>query len=91
MNAILIKCLGNEGDYIIISAVRTRDVGFMADLRRSNVMLSRAKQGMYICTNLAFLSSSRGSTTLLGQMARIWAKIDGGIVKAENVPDCLCV
>ena len=52
-------------------------------------MLSRAKKGMYICTNMAFLESARGRKTLLGQMSKKWAKIDGGVISAENVSNCL--
>ncbi|PAV16516.1 atp-dependent helicase nam7 [Pyrrhoderma noxium] len=45
---------GNEEDYIIISLTRTQQLGFLNDIRRSNVMLSRAKEGMYIVTNAGF-------------------------------------
>ncbi|XP_006459086.1 hypothetical protein AGABI2DRAFT_53060, partial [Agaricus bisporus var. bisporus H97] len=48
---------GNEDDYIIISLVRTKRVGFLADLRRLNVMLTRCKKGMIICTDRIFVNS----------------------------------
>ena len=38
--------LGNERDYIIVSLVRTRGLGFLDDHRRTNVMLTRCKRGM---------------------------------------------
>ncbi|KAF8907307.1 AAA domain-containing protein [Gymnopilus junonius] len=34
---------GNEEDFIIISVVRSRSLGFLKNLRRTNVMLSRCK------------------------------------------------
>ena len=42
---------GNEADHIIVSIVRTTDPGFMKNQRRTNVMLSRCKKSMMICTN----------------------------------------
>ncbi|KAF4614778.1 hypothetical protein D9613_003277 [Agrocybe pediades] len=46
---------GNEDDYIIVSIVRTNKLGFLNDQRRVNVMLTRCKKGMIICTNRAFI------------------------------------
>ncbi|OBZ72566.1 Regulator of nonsense transcripts 1 [Grifola frondosa] len=62
---------GNEEDYIIISIVRSEKVGFLANRRRTNVMLSRCKKGMYICTNRAFLMG-KGSSTLVGKLGAEW-------------------
>ncbi|TFK45822.1 hypothetical protein OE88DRAFT_1639267, partial [Heliocybe sulcata] len=58
---------GNEDDYIILSLVRTQDIGFLKDLRRTNVMLTRCRRGMFICTTRAFMIGA-GSKTLVGQM-----------------------
>ncbi|KAI0322758.1 AAA domain-containing protein [Amylostereum chailletii] len=60
---------GNEEDFIIISVVRTRDLGFLTSLRRTNVMLTRCKLGMYICSSKAFLKGKKGSQCLVGKMA----------------------
>lgn len=57
---------------IIISVVRSLDIGFLRDKRRSNVMLSRSKQGMYICSSAKFLST-HAKDTLLGQLAAEWS------------------
>ncbi|KAF8896424.1 AAA domain-containing protein [Infundibulicybe gibba] len=46
---------GNEEDYIIISLVRSRELGFMRDLRRTNVMLTRCKKGMFIISSQGFI------------------------------------
>ncbi|TFY66809.1 hypothetical protein EVG20_g4292 [Dentipellis fragilis] len=59
---------GNEDDYIIISVVRTRSLGFLGNRRRSNVMLSRCKRGMIICSSRGFLNGP-GSSSLIGQLA----------------------
>lgn len=60
--------IGNEEDIIIISVVRSRQLGFLQSLRRTNVMLTRCKAGMYICSSKAFLAG-RGGDSLVGKMA----------------------
>ncbi|KAL0573213.1 hypothetical protein V5O48_008733, partial [Marasmius crinis-equi] len=60
---------GNEEDYIIISLVRSRSIGFLTNLRRTNVMLSRCKKGMIVVTSRAFLSGV-GSHSLVGDLMR---------------------
>ncbi|KAK7681802.1 hypothetical protein QCA50_015149 [Cerrena zonata] len=62
---------GNEADHIVISVVRSDKVGFLKNLRRSNVMLSRCKQSMTICTNRRYLEGV-ASDTLLGKLAKEW-------------------
>ncbi|OXV09032.1 hypothetical protein Egran_03204 [Elaphomyces granulatus] len=39
---------GEQNDYIILSLVRTRTVGYLRDVRRLTVALSRARLGLYI-------------------------------------------
>ncbi|KAH8690928.1 putative DEAD helicases superfamily protein [Talaromyces proteolyticus] len=39
---------GEQNDYVILSLVRTRTVGYLRDLRRLTVALSRARLGLYI-------------------------------------------
>jgi len=63
-----IHSLGNEDDYIIISLVRTKKVGFLKDNRRSNVLLSRCKTQMIICTNRNFIRGA-ATKTLVGRLA----------------------
>jgi superfamily I DNA and/or RNA helicase len=60
---------GNEDDYIIISLVRSRDLGFLKNLRRTNVMLTRCRYGMFICSSQAFLLAM-GSKSLVGQLLK---------------------
>ena len=62
---------GNEDDYIIISVVRSKELGFLSNLRRTNVMLTRCKKGMFIFTNRKFLEG-KGKECLVGKMAAAW-------------------
>ncbi|KAL4064433.1 AAA domain-containing protein [Scleroderma citrinum] len=60
---------GNEGDHIIVSVVRSNNIGFLQNERRTNVMLTRCKQSMIICTSRAFMSRPQVSCTLFGRLA----------------------
>ncbi len=52
---------GREADVIIISCVRSRDgVGFLADMRRLNVAITRAKKALIIVGNQDNLVSNKG-------------------------------
>ncbi|ODM21625.1 hypothetical protein SI65_02469 [Aspergillus cristatus] len=42
------KYQGEQNDYVILSLTRTRTVGYMRDVRRLTVALSRARLGLYI-------------------------------------------
>jgi len=44
-------------DYIVISCVRTKNLGFLNDARRINVAITRARHGMVICGDAGMLSS----------------------------------
>ncbi|KAI6042874.1 P-loop containing nucleoside triphosphate hydrolase protein [Pisolithus marmoratus] len=59
---------GNEAEHIIISVVRSDKLGFLANQRRTNVMLTRCKMTMVICTSQAFIRGPAAST-LIGQLA----------------------
>ena len=61
---------GNEADHIIVSIVRTSGPGFMTNQRRTNVMLSRCKKSMVICTNRWFLQKNSVARTLVGKLAK---------------------
>ena len=65
---ILIYFTGNEDDYIIISVVRSLGIGFLKNLRRTNVMLTRCKRGMFIISSQQFLAGP-GASSLVGEMA----------------------
>ncbi|TFY60455.1 hypothetical protein EVJ58_g5145 [Rhodofomes roseus] len=63
---------GNEEDYILISVVRSDKTGFLSNMRRTNVMLSRCKCGMIICTSRAFMAG-KAQSSLVGKLAQEWA------------------
>ncbi len=60
--------LGNEEEHIIISVVRTQKIGFLQEARRVNVMLTRCKKSMILCTNKAFIQGP-AATSLVGRLA----------------------
>jgi superfamily I DNA and/or RNA helicase len=60
--------IGNEDDYIIISTVRSSELGFLKNLRRTNVMLTRCKRGMFICSSRKYLEGD-GALSLMGELA----------------------
>jgi superfamily I DNA and/or RNA helicase len=60
---------GNEADNIIISLVRSRGLGFLNNERRMNVMLSRCKQSMLICSSRQYLSDPQVRGTLVGDVS----------------------
>ncbi|KAI0264462.1 P-loop containing nucleoside triphosphate hydrolase protein [Gloeopeniophorella convolvens] len=59
---------GNEDHVIVISVVRTKALGFLSSVRRTNVMLTRCQRGMYILSSRAFLAG-KGADSLVGKMA----------------------
>ncbi|KAF8969177.1 P-loop containing nucleoside triphosphate hydrolase protein [Flammula alnicola] len=60
---------GNEDDYIIVSLVRSKKLGFLNDKRRVNVMLTRSRKGMIICTNRKFIEGP-AANTLVGKLLK---------------------
>nr|CAD7195255.1 unnamed protein product [Timema douglasi] len=46
---------GQERDVVIMSCVRTEGVGFLNDISRLNVALTRARSALYICGNFTAL------------------------------------
>lgn len=64
-----VGCLGNEDDYIVVSLVRTAKLGFLVDMRRVNVMLTRCKVGMIICTKRVFVEDA-AAETLVGKLQK---------------------
>jgi hypothetical protein len=60
---------GNEEDHIIVSLVRSQRVGFLKNVRRTNVMLTRCKKSMIICTSRDFVTNGEAADTLVGKLA----------------------
>jgi len=63
---------GNEADFIIISLVRTKTIGFLDNNRRANVLLTRCRKGMFVVCNRSLIVGERGRDTLLGKFAVTW-------------------
>ena len=61
--------LGNEADNIIISLVRSGGLGFLDNERRMNVMLSRCRESMLICSSRRYLSFPDVRATLVGDVS----------------------
>ncbi|KAI9574024.1 AAA domain-containing protein [Boletus coccyginus] len=72
---------GNEDDHIIVSVVRSEGSGFLKNQRRTNVMLTRCKQSMFICSSRAFLFG-KVSKTLVGKLA---ASLNENWIKGDDV------
>ncbi|KAI5778893.1 P-loop containing nucleoside triphosphate hydrolase protein [Geopyxis carbonaria] len=51
------KYQGEQNDYVILSLVRTKRVGYLRDIRRMTVALSRARLGMYVLGRKEVFSS----------------------------------
>ncbi|KAF3927592.1 hypothetical protein AA313_de0207095 [Arthrobotrys entomopaga] len=51
------KFQGEQNDYVIVSLVRTKSVGYLRDLRRLTVALSRARLGLYVLGRLKTFQS----------------------------------
>jgi intron-binding protein aquarius len=49
---------GEQNDYIILSLVRTKGVGYLRDVRRLTVALSRARLGLYVLGSRALFETS---------------------------------
>ncbi|KAG7451250.1 uncharacterized protein BT62DRAFT_409636 [Guyanagaster necrorhizus] len=62
---------GNEDDYIIVSIVRSKKLGFLVNERRVNVMLTRCRKGMIICSSRAFLDGIASESLIGGLAARM--------------------
>lgn len=71
---------------IIISIVRSKALGFLASMRRTNVMLSRCQRAMYIVSSRAFLEG-RGADSLVGKMAAELGKRPGAWLTYEDLED----
>ncbi|TCD66239.1 hypothetical protein EIP91_001642 [Steccherinum ochraceum] len=62
---------GHEAAYVLISAVRTVNPGFLRSQTRMNVMLTRCEAGMVVVTRRSFVETQ---DTLLGKLARWWER-----------------
>ncbi|ELQ74785.1 tRNA-splicing endonuclease positive effector (SEN1), partial [Trachipleistophora hominis] len=56
---------GQEKDVILISTVKSKNIGFLSDLRRINVSITRAKHSLIIIGNTKVLSTSNAWKSML--------------------------
>jgi superfamily I DNA and/or RNA helicase len=73
---------GEENDIILLSLVRSNDtghVGFVSDINRACVALSRARLGLYVIGNFELLSAK----------SDIWKKIVGDVKKSAKLGKAL--
>ncbi|KAF8263884.1 AAA domain-containing protein [Lactarius quietus] len=77
---------GNEDHVIVISVVRSKAIGFLSSLRRTNVMLTRCQRRMYIVSSRAFLEG-KGASSLVGKMAAELGKRPGAWLSRKDIED----
>jgi len=65
------KYQGEQNDYVILSLTRTKTPGFLRDLRRLTVALSRARLGLYV---LGRKEVFEGNLELREGFARFWER-----------------
>ena len=61
------KYQGEQNEYIILSLTRTKTVGYLRDVRRLTVALSRAKLGLYILGRRALFREVPGLDIAMGK------------------------
>ncbi|KAL7950149.1 RNA dependent RNA polymerase domain-containing protein [Trichoderma barbatum] len=74
---------GREADIVIFVTVRcneSREIGFLKDLRRMNVALTRAKFGMIIVGNKATLTGGREEEESTGMWRRFMEKLSSVVL-----------
>lgn len=68
---------GNEKDFVVLSTVRSRSIGFASDPRRINVAITRAKGQLIIVGNRNLLSRDRLWYSILEYISQNGEVIDG--------------
>lgn len=59
---------GQQNDYIIVSMVRTQSIGYLRDIRRVTVALSRARLGLYVVGRRSLLENCADINGLISRL-----------------------
>ncbi|KAK6357809.1 hypothetical protein TWF730_007168 [Orbilia blumenaviensis] len=70
------KFQGEQNDYIIVSLVRTKRVGYLRDMRRLTVGLSRARLGLYIFGRLRTFQTCYELKDAFSRLLRLPTKLE---------------
>ncbi|KAK6501069.1 hypothetical protein TWF481_008919 [Arthrobotrys musiformis] len=70
------KFQGEQNDYIIVSLVRTKRVGYLRDMRRLTVALSRARLGLYILGRLETFQTCYELKDAFSRLLRLSTKLE---------------
>ncbi|KAK6347734.1 hypothetical protein TWF718_005567 [Orbilia javanica] len=70
------KFQGEQNDYIIVSLVRTKRVGYLRDMRRLTVGLSRARLGLYILGRLELFQMCYELKDAFSRLLRLPTKLE---------------
>lgn len=62
------KFQGRQADYVLLSLVRSRNIGHFEDIRRITVAVSRARYGLYMFGFLSLFSSSAAFEPVLAHL-----------------------
>ena len=71
---------GNEKDFVVLSTVRSRSIGFASNPQRMNVAITRAKGQLIIVGNRNLLSKDRLWHSILEYISQNGQVIDGSSV-----------
>ncbi|GAB1319470.1 hypothetical protein MFIFM68171_09680 [Madurella fahalii] len=81
---------GREADIVVLVTVRcneSREIGFLKDMRRMNVALTRARAGVVVVGNRETLTgtghgaSAKGPEDVDGESKGMWRRLVGGLVR----------
>ncbi|KAF3274064.1 hypothetical protein TWF970_008263 [Orbilia oligospora] len=70
------KFQGEQNDYIIVSLVRTKRVGYLRDMRRLTVGLSRARLGLYILGRLEIFQTCYELKNAFSRLLQLPTKLE---------------
>lgn len=73
------KYQGEQNDYIILSLVRTKSLGYLRDIRRLTVALSRARLGLYVLGYRALFATCTEMSPAMAVFDRLDTNEEGSL------------